>query len=318
MPSQERPRGVNGVVPVVPIPFDENEVVDEVALRRLVEFAVNCGVGAICLPAYGSEFYKLTDRERLDVVRIAVEQAAGRTLVIAQSNHGSARVAADVARANVDAGADLISIAVPRIFPLSDDDLLAYLATVLKAVDVEVLLQDFNPGGPTVSVEFVTRLQEACPNLRYLKLEEPTLAPKITAIRRATDDRLGVLEGWGALYMMELIPAGICGVMPGLAMADILNRIFDLRVQGEEEAFVLFGKLLPQIVFSLQNMELFLYCEKRLLQARGVLENARCRSAAFTPDPLSVRYVDELDGRILQAIEEAGFEAVPDLAFRPQ
>jgi len=310
MPSQERPRGVDGIVPVVPIPFDENEAVDEAALRRLVEFAVKCGVGAICLPAYGSEFYKLTDRERLDVVRVAVEQAAGRTLVIAQSNHGSARVAADIARANVDAGADMISIAVPRIFPLPDDDLLAYLAAVLNAVDVGVLLQDFNPGGPTVSVEFVVRLRQRCPNIRYLKLEEPTLAPKIAAIRRATDDRVGVLEGWGGLYMMELIPAGICGVMPGLAMADILNRIFDLRVQGEEEAFVLFGKLLPQIVFSLQNMELFLYCEKRLLQARGVLDNTRCRSAAFTPDPLSVRYVDELNSRILQAIEEAGFRAV--------
>ena len=234
-------RGVNGVVPVIPIPFDEREAIDEAALRRLIEFAVECEVGAICLPAYGSEFYKLSDEERAGVVRIAIDQADGRTLVIAQSNHGSSRVAADIARANVDAGADLISIAVPRLFALSDDDLLRFLREVLDAAEVPVLLQDFNPGGPTVSVEFVVRLREECRNLRYLKLEEPILAPKVAAIREATNDEVGVLEEWGGLYIMELIPVGICGVMPGLAMADLLNRIFDLRTQEKSaDAFALF------------------------------------------------------------------------------
>src|SRR5438270_8131841 len=101
-------RGVDGVVPVVPIPFDNKDGIDEEALRRLVDFAVSAQVGAICLPAYGSEFYKLSDRERARVVEIAVEQAHGRLLVIAQSNHGSSRVAREVARANVERGADMI------------------------------------------------------------------------------------------------------------------------------------------------------------------------------------------------------------------
>ena len=48
-----------------------------------------------------SEFYKLTDQERLEVVRIAVERAGGRLAVIAQCNHASSRVALGMARANV-------------------------------------------------------------------------------------------------------------------------------------------------------------------------------------------------------------------------
>jgi 4-hydroxy-tetrahydrodipicolinate synthase len=113
--------------------------------------------------------------------------------------------------------------------------------------------------------------------------------------------------------MMELIPAGICGVMPGLAMADLLNRVFDLRRSGDSgAAFRLFEPVLPQIVFSLQNLELFLYCEKRLLQARGVLANARARNASLSPDPATVRYVDELNERILQVL--AGSELRPAAA----
>ena len=297
--------GVTGVVPVIPMPFLADEQIDQAALRRLIDFAVSCGVGAICLPAYGSEFYKLNDIERTEVVQIATEQAAGRLLVIAQSNHGSSRVAQSIARANVSVGANLISVAIPRLFALSDDDLLRYLVPILNAVDVPCLVQDFNPGGPTVSPDFVVRLLSECPNLRYLKLEEPLCATKVTAIREATRDRVGVLEGWGGLYMMELIPIGICGLMPGLGMADILNRAFFLRQKGEsEKAFTLYGQVLPHIVFSLQNIELYLYTEKCLLQERGVLSNSRCRTASYTADAPTQHYVRELNGRILQTIRQ--------------
>lgn len=297
-------RGIDGVVSVIPIPFDKDEEIDESALRMVVDFAVRCGVGAICLPAYGSEFYKLSDADRSRVIRIAVEAAAGRLLVIAQSNHGSAREALSIARANAAVGAHMISLAIPRVFPLHDDDLLQYLKTVLGGVDVPFLLQDFNPGGVTVTPDFVRRLKSECPNFHYIKLEEPVLGPKIQQIRESVGDSVGVLEGWGGMYMMELIPRGICGIMPGVSMADILNTVFDLRKNGHsKQAFDLFQVVLPQIVFSLQNMELYLYCEKRLLQARGVLTNARSRSACFTPDPATVKYVDELNERILDVLD---------------
>jgi 4-hydroxy-tetrahydrodipicolinate synthase len=289
------------------MPFDGSDAIDEDALRRLVEFAVTRELAAICLPAYGSEFYKLSEQERVRVVQVAVSQAAGRALVVAQSNHPSSRVALSMAQTHIENGADLIGVALPRQFALTEDDLLRYLAPILNGVNVPCLVQDFNPGGVAVGVDFAIRLRAECPNFRYLKLEEPLCAAKVSAIREATKDEIGILEGWGGLYMMELIPAGICGVMPGLAIADILNRAFDLRKANKiAEAFQLYEKVLPQIVFSLQNLELFLYCEKRLLQARGLLPNARCRSAGLTPDRFTVDYVNELNARILREIEKAG------------
>jgi 4-hydroxy-tetrahydrodipicolinate synthase len=303
MRPSRKPAEVQGVVPVIPIPFGEDESIDEQALRREIDFAAACGVSAICLPAYGSEFYKLSEEERYRVVSIAVEQGAGRLLVIAQSNHVSSRVALSLARANVSAGADLISIAIPRVFALPNDDLLRFLETILNGVDVPFLIQDFNPGGVTMGTDFARSLWDRCPNFRYVKLEEVLLASKVMAIRHATDDRVGVLEGWGGLYLMELIPAGICGCMPGLGMADLLNYVFSLRKAGKSaEAVDLFSMVLPQIVFSLQNLELYLYCEKRLLQSRGVVPNTLCRQAAYTPDALTARYVDELTERVLRAI----------------
>lgn len=302
-----------GVVPIIPTPFTEDEEIDQDALRRLIDFAIAGGIQAVCLPAYASEFYKLTDEEKLLVVKVAVQHAAGRIKIVAQSNHPSLKVAIKLAKANVAAGADVISLAVPRIFSLPENSLKEYLSEFLQAIpNTPVLIQDFNPGGASISVEFIKNLMDENPNFKYLKLEEPLCAPKFEEIIKTTQDNIGLFEGWGGLYMLELIPIGIRGVMPGLAVADILQKVFNLRSNGEHaRAFDLFEKVMPQIFFSLQNMELFHYAEKELLIARGVLSNSIARKAAYIPDPSSVAYIRELNQRIIQILDDESWEIRP-------
>jgi dihydrodipicolinate synthase/N-acetylneuraminate lyase len=299
-----------GVVPIIPTPFTVDEEIDQDALRRLIDFAIAGGIQAVCLPAYASEFYKLTDEEKLLVVRVAVEHADGRIKIVAQSNHPSLKVAIKLAKANVEAGADVISLAVPRIFSLPENALKEYLSEFLQAIpNTPVLIQDFNPGGSSISVEFIKNLMDENPNFKYLKLEEPLCAPKFEDIIKTTEDKIGLFEGWGGLYMLELIPIGIRGVMPGLAVADILQRVFNLRNSGEHaKAFDLFEKVMPQIFFSLQNMELFHYAEKELLIARGILSNSIARKAAYIPDASSVAYIKELNQRIINLLEDESWE----------
>ena len=296
---------IEGVVPVIPTPFvPKTEEIDFPSLRRLIDFASDHKFAAVCLPAYASEFYKLTEAERYEVIETAIDQANGRTAVIAQSNHPSSKVAATIARRNVELGADLVSFALPRIFALSEPDLTVYAQVICEAVEVPVLIQDFNPGGPTVGAEFCKALNDVCPNFQYVKLEEPMMGAKVRAIREATEDRVGVLEGWGGLYVLELLSSGICGLMPGLGIADLLAKIWRRGHAGRiEEAFDIFNVILPQLVFSLQNMELFLLVEKRLLVERGVLQHAVTRSAGLTLSPEMSTYTDQLNQRVIQALD---------------
>jgi hypothetical protein len=130
-------------------------------------------------------------------------------------------------------------------------------------------------------------------------------APKFEDIIKTTEGKVGLLEGWGGLYMLELIPVGISGVMPGLGLCDILQKVFMLRKNGEnEKAFNLFEKVMPQIFFSLQNMELFHYVEKELLIARGVLSNSVVRKATYKPDVSTMAYIKELNDRIVRLVNE--------------
>jgi 4-hydroxy-tetrahydrodipicolinate synthase len=296
-------REIEGIVPVVPTPFRaEDEAVDLAALDGLIDFAAALGVPAVCLPAYAGEFYKLSDDERLQVVERAVRASRGRVAVIAQSNHPSARHAAATARRNEELGADLISFAVPRLFGLPDDDLFDYCRTVCDAVTRPVLIQDFNPGGATLGAAFCARLREACPNFRWVKLEEPLLGPRVVAIREATSDEVGVLEGWGGMYLLDLLPSGIRGCLPGLGVADLLARVWRLGRAGDVGAALdLFETVLPQIAFGLQHLELFLHLEKRLLVERGVLRDPTVRRPTCTPDPALLAHGDLLNRRVVAA-----------------
>src|SRR5260370_12623534 len=70
--SPRQPFQIDGVVPIIPSPFHSDESIDFAGFAPLVDFAVAGRCNAICLPAYASEYYKLSDDERIEVVRQAV------------------------------------------------------------------------------------------------------------------------------------------------------------------------------------------------------------------------------------------------------
>jgi 4-hydroxy-tetrahydrodipicolinate synthase len=147
------------------------------------------------------------------------------------------------------------------------------------------------------------RLLEAADNFRYLKLEEPMMGSKVRAIRTAARDQVGVFEGWGGMYLLELMSDGISGAVPGLAMCDLFVRVFDLAAQGKlSGAMTIYRSMLPQIVFCLQNMELYHHCEKRLLRARGLLSSTVVRNPTVHLDAGTEAHIDFLNGVVLAEV----------------
>ncbi len=294
---------IQGIVPVIPIPFTENESIDEPILRAAVDFAARRKMAAICLPAYGSEFYKLSEDEREAVVSLAIDASGGRIPVIAQANHPSAKVASEVAQRYAAIGADAISFSLPRQFGAAEADLLDYCGRMANSVSCPILVQDFNPGGPTVSAEFIATAAERYGNVAYFKLEEPMILDKLTRVRERIGNRVGILGGWGGYYMLESIAGGMCGFMPGLGLCDLLDRVFRLaRDSNLASAYELFGSVLPYVAFSLQDFELFLQLEKRLLAHRDVFANSRCRSLTRTLSPEVSHHADFLIEQLLVAL----------------
>jgi 4-hydroxy-tetrahydrodipicolinate synthase len=296
---------IDGILPIVPTPFRSDGSVDRTALDRLLEFAVSARVCGVCLPAYASEFYKLRDTERRELLLQAIRTMNGRLPIVAQVNHVSTDYVAETAREFQHAGAAAISIAVPRVFGLPERDLLRHFDRILQAITVPLIIQDFNPTGATVSLDFVKTLCRQHPHFRYLKLEEPLMAGRVRSIIQETNGTVGVIEGWGGAYMLELVDAGICGVMSGLAVSDLLQIVWSrARAGNKDAAYKLFQGILPQITYSLQNLEFFHHAEKTLLVARGVLSDPGVRDATLTVHGIDRAHIQFLNQKILDLVKK--------------
>jgi len=291
---------IDGVLPIIPTPFTRDGGLEWAALDGLLEFAINARVCGVCLPAYASEFYKLRDSERRELVSQAIRILNGRLPIVAQVNHVSTAYVVETARDLEHAGAAAISVTVPRVFGLPERDLLRYFDRILQAITVPLIIQDFNSGGTTVSLEFVKSLSRQHQHFRYLKLEEPMMSGRVRSIIEETNGAVGVIDGWGGSYMLELVDAGICGVMPGLAVSDLLQIVwYRARSGNKDAAYELFQAILPQITYSLQNLEFFHHAEKALLVARGVLSEPGVRDATLTVNEIDRAHINFLNQKIL-------------------
>ena len=297
-------KSIHGVVPVIPVPFADDESIDEPSLRKAVDFVAEKGL-AMCLPAYGGEFYKLSEAEREFVIGVAIEQNAGRMPILAQANHGSAKVAAEFARQYESMGADIISFAIPRQFGSTGIDVLRFCGEIADAVSIPVLIQDFNPGGSTIDATFISDLHRQLGIFKYAILVEPLIIVKLVRIRDQVGDAVGILEGWGGMYMLEAIPLGIVGIMPGVPYCDLLDHIYKARESGDDDrAYDLFAAAMPMMFFSLQDLELFLQVEKRMMVRRGLFESSHVRNLTFTQSEDVLRHAEFLIDQILRVMKD--------------
>lgn len=83
---------LNGIFPVLCTPFNEDEDVDEMSLRRLIEYVLCAKVSGIVVGGVASEIFKLSSAERYQITCITIEQVAGRVPVIVGTSHDSVQL----------------------------------------------------------------------------------------------------------------------------------------------------------------------------------------------------------------------------------
>jgi len=308
MQSRE-PVDLHGIVPVLPTPFNSQGEIDVLELRRVVRFAIARKVGGICTPAYGSEFYKLSDSERKSVIETVIAEANGRVPVIACVGHPSTQVAVEMGRFAQRAGAAVLCVLVPRAVPLDSEAILKHIRSIGSSVELPLMLQDADFVGTGLPVPFLVRMREEVPNLEYAKLESVLPGQRYSELINATKGKLKILCGWAGMHMLDALERGACGVMPGCGLVDIYDLVYRAFKTGElPKSRSLFFKLLPSIVFSMQDIELLNLFEKNLLKARGIIAAADLREPTRGFDAQYVRELQEYCEYSLSLLKECGLE----------
>ncbi len=296
---------LKGIVPVLPTPFNHQSEIDFCSLKKIVKFLVAKCAGGVCTPAYASEFYKLSDRERQQVIETVVAESDRKVPVVACVGHPSTRVAVQTAQLAEQAGASVLCVLVPRVVPLDSEAIFHHIRSIAQSVDLPLMLQDADFAGSGLAVSLLVRMKKEIPNLQYAKIESVLPGQRYSELLEATDGQLKILCGWAGMYMLDALERGACGVMPGCGLLEIYDLVYRSLSEGNlARAHSLFFKLLPTIVFSMQDIELINLFDKTVLEARGVIASANLREPTRRLDAQYLKEVQEYCKYGLELLEE--------------
>jgi 4-hydroxy-tetrahydrodipicolinate synthase len=224
---------LRGVIPITATPFDAEGRVDEDSIVTLVEFEARCGVHGLNVLGIMGEFHKLTESERRRVAEVFIKSAAGRFPIVVGTSHAGTCACIELSQAAEAAGAAAVMVAPPPGLK-GDAAILAHYRAVAGGLSIPIVVQD-EPvtTGVIMPPDLIVRIGSELPACRYVKLEEPPTPTKITALRRLVgSDRLRIFGGMNGMYFFEELSRGAIGIMTGVAVPDILVKIYDLFAAG--------------------------------------------------------------------------------------
>lgn len=227
-----KPKGI--ITPLV-TPMTEDEQINEKELRNQINRMVDKGIdGLFCLGTNG-EFYALTTEEKLEVIRITVDENRGRLPVYAGTGCISTRETIWLSKKAKDLGVDALSIVSPYYVAVSQDDIYSYYSEIAESVDLPIVLYNIPARtGNNIDYKTVYRLSKY-ENIVGIKDSSGNFDNTLRYIEN-TDRRLSVLAGNDSLILWTLL-AGGCGAIAGTAnvFPEISVSIYKLWQSGNIE-----------------------------------------------------------------------------------
>ena len=138
-----------GSIVAIVTPMHADGSLDLPTLRRLIDYHVAEGTDAIVIVGTTGESPTVSVDEHCELIRVALEQAAGRIPVIAGTGGNSTAEAIELTRFARQAGADAALSVVPYYNKPTQEGLYRHYRSIAEAVDIPLIL--YNVPGRTVA-----------------------------------------------------------------------------------------------------------------------------------------------------------------------
>ncbi|MEQ7195437.1 4-hydroxy-tetrahydrodipicolinate synthase [Enterococcus avium] len=141
---------IKGIITAMVTPLSEDGI-NEVATRKLVNKLINDGVHGLFVLGTNGEFYALSEAEKLALVKIVVDEAAGRVPVFAGSGGISTEEVIKVTNQFAELGVDAVSVITPYLIKLSDEELIQHYQTIALNTNLPMILYNI-PANTQLSI----------------------------------------------------------------------------------------------------------------------------------------------------------------------
>jgi len=234
-----------GVMTALVTPMKDGAV-DEPALRGLVRHQIAAGIAGLVACGSTGEAATLTAAEQARVVRIVVDEAAGRVPVVAgvgaRSTHGGI---ADAVR-GAEAGADGLLVVTPAYNKPTQDGLLAHFRAIADACDLPVVL--YNVPGRTACDMKPATVAALAEHPRVVAHKEATGdLTRAADVRRIVPADFALLSGDDFTYLPFIAAGGdgCISVLSNVAPAELVALDAAAREGRRDAALAAHLRLLP-------------------------------------------------------------------------
>ena len=150
---------VGSIVALV-TPMNDDGSVDYAALRRLIDWHIAEGTACIGVVGTTGESPTVDVQEHCEIIRVAVEHAAGRVPVMAGAGANSTREAIELSKFALEVGADCTLQVVPYYNKPTQEGIYRHFKAIAEAVDIPVVLYNV-PGRSVADMQNETTLRLA-------------------------------------------------------------------------------------------------------------------------------------------------------------
>jgi len=214
-------------------PF-KNGQIDEAALKSLVDFQFDNGVSGIVPCGTTGESPSLDYDEHESVVKLSVEFAKGRGIVMAGTGSNSTREAVEMTQEAEAAGATAILQVAPYYNKPTPEGLYQHFKAVAESTKLPIMLYSI-PGrcGIEIGLDVLVRLAESCPNICAIK-EAGGNPERVSQMKQILPANFEILSGDDGLTLpfMSVGGCGIVSVASNLIPKQISDMV-NLALKGD-------------------------------------------------------------------------------------
>lgn len=297
---------IDGILPILHTPFDANNEIDPISLKREIDWAFEQGVNGVC-SAMVSEVLRLTTQERVELNRLIVEIAAGRGVVVASVGAESTKQAIEFAVTAVEQGCSAVMAIPPISTALPEASLFSYFSALADVVPVPLIVQDASSYvGASIPTDFYVRLLDQYgPDKILFKPEGAPIGPNISDLRDHSQGRARMFDGSGGILLIDAFRRGVVGTMPGVDLLDGIAALWNaLQDNDDEKAYRIYFPICALVALQLQaGLDGFLAIEKYIMVKRGLFSTDRRREPnSWSLDLETQQEVDRLLAMLADAL----------------
>ena len=211
MKPSEMIKKIKGPLTIFPTHFNKNGDLDLGAMKAVAEYATTVYKGhdgCVMVAGSTSEFYAMTDKETLDMLKTVVDICHGKVPVIAGTGRAATGLSLDLSLKAQDVGIDMAMLSNPYYMHITDEGLYRHFSTVANALDIGVMIYD-NPTTSKIAipVPLMKRLSKV-PNIIGVKENTNNVENYYWMSHEIDPEDMVVACGIGALAYLFEAPLG--------------------------------------------------------------------------------------------------------------